>query len=340
MIYKTQNNAGIYLERFLKAYTIDSTYTPVIYELFYYYYFRDINKADQFLQAYLRHAEPAPENAYMVADLKFVSRKYEDAIAASKQILQLSGDSAQPRLYKLIAYSYAELGDSAAAGPFMDTYLEKQDPRDFVAKDFILKARLLEKTGSDKEAPLEWYEKAISLEKDSTERLVYMAELANLYKALGQRDKESVWRENIVKAKNSPGNLDLYNWGMALFAAEKYPQSDSVFALYIDKYPDEVYGSLWRARSNALIDSTMQLGLAVPYYKMLIDVARKDSLKNKALLLRSFQYLGSYEANITKNFTSSLEYYNKILELNPSDTDAERSASILTKLIGKGEGSN
>jgi len=339
MIYKTQNNAGVFLEKFLKTYAVDSTYTPVIYELYYYYYFRDVEKADQYLQAYLRHTAPSPESEYMIADLKFVSRKYTEAIASGKRILEVEGDKTAPRIYKLIAYSYAELGDSAAANSFMDSYLTKQEPNDFVAKDFILKAKLLENAVSNNVEPVSWYLKALEIEEDSTERLVYMNDLANMYKSLGQRDNEAEWREKIVNGKNPPANIDLYNWGMAVFASEQYHKSDSVFALYAEKYPEEVYGYLWRARSNALIDTTMELGLAVPFYKKLIEVAGNDSAKNKALLLRSFQYLGSYEANITRDFASSLGYYNKILELNPADADAERSVSILTRLIEKGGGS-
>ena len=46
----------------------------------------------------------------------------------------------------MIAYSYAALGDSVQALESMNRYFDREDPSEFVAKDFELKAKLLEKT--------------------------------------------------------------------------------------------------------------------------------------------------------------------------------------------------
>ncbi len=124
---------------------------------------------------------------------------------------------------------------------------------------------------------------------------------------------------------------------MALYSAENYLKADSVFAIYTDKYPGELHGYLWRARCNALIDTTMEKGLAVPHYIKLAEVASKDKEKNKTVLSRAYQYLGAYEANITKDFTVSLTYYDKILVLNPDDSDASRNIDLLSKWIEEGK---
>lgn len=340
VIYKTQNNVEIYLERFTKAYEMDSLYAPAIYELYYHYYFRDVVTANKFLTAYIRHSDPSPEHAYMVTDLYFVSKKYNEAINGATAILNTEGNDAHPRLYKLIAYSYAALGDSSAALTNMDTYFEKQDAKEFVAKDYELKAKLLEKMNPDKSLAIEWYKKALAASKEENLNLNYMKTLAELQQRLGNREREAVWREKLYTVKKSPSNLDLYKWGMALYAAENYSKADSVFAIYQEKYPDQVYGYLYRARCNALIDTTMEKGLAVPFYVKLVDVTIKDSVKNKDLLLRSYQYLGAYEATITKNYVAALSYYDKIHILNPEDDDVSKNIAILTKWVEDGKGSN
>jgi len=124
LIYKTQKNTEIYLDRFTKAWEMDTAYAPALYELYYYYYFRDVNRAADFLSAYIRHADPSPQHAYMVTDLSYVSQKYQQAVDQAKNIIAAEDDSAKPRLYKLIAYSNAALGDSATALSNLDVYFE------------------------------------------------------------------------------------------------------------------------------------------------------------------------------------------------------------------------
>jgi len=336
-IYKSQKNTEIYVDRFTKAYMMDTVYTPALYELYYHYYNRNVAKADKFLKAYLDNADPSPKHAYMLADNYFISKKYQQAIQTAKNIIVNEKDSAAPRLYKLIAYSYAELGDSIASLANMDEYFRKQEPGEYVSKDFELKARLLENLDPDKAKAIEWYKKALATEQEKEEKISYMLTIADLQNRLGNREREAMWREEVYANKERPTNLDIYKWGMALYSNEKYEKADSVFAIYTTRYPEELHGYLWRARCNALLDTTMENGLAVPHYKMLVEVASKDAGKNKAVLSRAYQYLGAYEANITKDFPASLGYYDKILELNPEEGDASRNAELLTKWIEEKE---
>ncbi len=339
-IYKSQKNAIIYVDRFNQALEMDSTYTPALYELYYYYYFRDVTKAADYLNAYIRHAEPSPEHEYMLADLAYVSKKYNEAITDAKNIITKYGEDSEPRMYKMMAYSYASLGDSTAALTNMNVYFDKQDDTSFVSKDYELKAKLLETLTPDKSTSVELYRKAIAMEKDTTIKLDYYSSLADLQKELGNREREAVWREKIYKSKPNATNLDLYKWGMALYSDKDYVGADTVFAMYAEKYPDQLHGYLWRARANALIDTAMTLGLAVPHYKKLAEVAALDSVKNERILLTAYEYLGAYEANITKNYVNSIEWFNKILAIDPENVDANNNVKILSKWVEEGKGVN
>lgn len=337
-IYKSQNNPAIYMDRFNKAYAIDSTYPPLLYELYSFYYFRDVVKAKKYLDKFISNSDPSPEKAYMKTDLMYVSKKYEGAIDGAKSIITAEADKAQPRLYKMIAYSYAALGDSVQALESMNRYFDKEDPSEFVAKDFELKAKLLEKTSVDKTASIEWYKKALAAQSDINEKLGYMKTLADLQKDLGNRDREAAWRGEIYKTTSNPSNLVIYKWGLALYSNQNYTKADSVFAIYQEKYPEQIYGYLWRARCNALIDSSMKLGLAVPHYVKLIEVASKDSVKNKSIIMKAYDYLGGYEATITKNFQASLGYFENLLVLDPENSDAQKNTELLRKWIEQGKG--
>ncbi len=339
-VYKSQNNPEIYMDRFNKAYMMDSLYTPVLYELYYYYYFRDVEKAGKFLNAFIKNSDPSPDHAYMLADLFYVSKKWQMAITQAQSILKIEGDSAEPRMYKLIAYSNAVLGDSVSALNNMNEYFEKQNDSSFVARDFEMKAKLLEKINPDKTDAVIWYNKAIKKETDKKRTVSYMKSLAELQNELGNREREAIWREKIYQLKETASNLDIYKWGMALYSAKDYAKADSVFGIYEEKYPEQVYGYLWRARSNAAIDTTLELGLAVPHYLKLIDLVSKDSVKNKAILVRAYEYLGAYEANTTKDYNKAMKYYNKVLQLDANNSDALKYAGILQKWIDNGKGSN
>lgn len=336
MIYKTQNNKEVYVDNFTKAVQMDSTYAPALYELYYHYFYIDLYPAEKYLNAYLAHSDPSIEQNYMTTDFYYVSRKYQQAVDGAKEIISKEGDKTRPRLYKLIAYSEASLGDSVNAEKEMEKYFEKQKPEEVVTKDYELMAKLNDISTGDKSRAIEWYKKALASETKEKEKLAYMGTLANLQKQLGHRNREAAWREKIYETKDQPNNLDLYNWGIALYMAENYIKADSVFAMYTVKYPDQIYGPLFQARCNALMDTTMEKGLAVPYYQKLIEVASEKPENNKTYLLSAYGYLGTYEANITKDYQASLDYFQKLLELDPNNNDAQRYVATLKSWIDKG----
>lgn len=332
-IYLTQLNTQMFLQYFNEAINKDAAYAPALYELYYYYYFRDVNLAKEYLDKYIASTGPSVENDYMMADLLYVSSKHQQAINAAKQLLQQEGNAAQPRLLKLIAYSYEALGDSASALDYIGQYFQKAPDSSLVAKDFALRANLLQKiAGREMEAVAD-LQKAITLDTVADNKAGYMKDLAAIYKQKGDRSQEAQWLGKLYQAKADPSNLDLYYWGLAHYAAREYPQADSVFGLYTEKYPDHIHGFYWRAKSTALIDTAMENGTAVPHYQKVIELAAADSLKNKSLLIQAYGYVGAYQANTEKDFEEALMNFNKILELDPANADALRYSEILKKWV-------
>jgi tetratricopeptide (TPR) repeat protein len=332
-IYLTQQNTEMFLKYFNEALTKDAAYAPALYELYYYYYFRDVNLAKEYLDKYIASTGPSVENDYMMADLLYVSSKHQQAIDAAKQLLQKEGNAAQPRLLKLIAYSYESLGDSTSALNYISQYFQKAPDSSFVAKDFALRANLLQKIAGRETEAVADLQKAIELDTLADNKAGYMKDLAAIYKQKGDRSQEAHWLGKLYQVKADPSNLDLYYWGLAHYAAREYPQADSVFGLYTEKYPDHIHGFYWRAKSTALIDTAMEKGMAVPHYQKVIELAAADSLKNKSLLIQAYGYVGAYKANMEKDFEEALVNFNKILELDPANADALRYSEILKKWV-------
>ncbi|HEX4958609.1 MAG TPA: hypothetical protein VFV46_10555, partial [Lacibacter sp.] len=338
LIYKTQKNTKAYAEQFMKAIAVDSVYAPALYELYYYYFFRDIDKAGELLPRYIAHSDPSIQHQYMQTDYLYATASYEEALRSANALLKKEGKHVQPRLYKLIAYSKAAIQDSAAAFKSMKRYFEFQDQSEYVARDFLLMAQLSEFHNDSLSSTVGWYKKALAAEDKGEDSLQLMQHIALLYKEAGNRAKEAVWRQQIFEHKTNPNNLDLYSWGVALYMAADYQHADSVFGIYTTLYPEQIHGPLWQARCNAVMDSTMEMGLAVPHYKKLVEVAGVDTATNKSYLLTAYGYLASYEANVTKDYEQSLLYFEKMLTLEPDHKDALRYAGILKKWIEEGDG--
>ena len=332
-IYLTQNNPEMFLKFFNEAVARDNAYAPAYYELYYYYYFRDVNKAKEFLDKYIANADPSVENDYMLADLYFASSKSKDAIEKAKSIIDVEKGSAKPRLYKLIAYSYDALGDSVNALDYLQKYFSKEADSNYVAKDFQLKAQLLDKFPGHESEVIQNLKLAVEKDTVQQNKVEYATRLAALYKKSSDRKNEAKWLGLLYQWKENPTNLDLYYWGMAHYSAGEYAQADSVFAKYTEKYPEHIQGFYWRAKANALIDSTMEQGLALPYYAKVIEMGATDSIKNKSLLIQSYGYIGAYQANIKKDFGVALDNFEKILQLDPDNTDAIKYRDILKKWI-------
>jgi tetratricopeptide (TPR) repeat protein len=338
-IYLTQNNQSIYVKHFTDAIKQDPAFAPAYYELYYHYYFRDVNEAKNYLDQYIANSDKTVDNDYMLVDLLYVSRKNQEAVDMANKLLQQQGNSAKPRLYKLIAYSYAAMNDSAKALQHINTYFEKEKPQNYVAKDYALKADLIDNNKKDTAAYQEaitLWEKAIVLDTLPVNKIEYMKQVANMYKQQGDRSQEAYWLGKVFETKKDPSNLDLYYWGLAHYAAAAYKQADSVFGIYSEKYPDHLHGYLWRAKANAILDSTMENGLALPYYSKVIEMAANDVNTNRSILMQAYGYIGAYEANVKKDFPVALENFEKILQLDPGNADATKYIGILKKWIQTG----
>lgn len=332
-IYLSQDNKTAYVENFEKAVEIDPNFKPALYELYYFNYFRDVNKAKDYLEKYIAASDPSPEHDYIRTDLMFVSRQYDEAIAKAQQLISAQGANAEPRLYKLIAYSYDAKKDSLKAKELMTTYFEKQPEDKRVPKDYEFMGNLLQRFPGEEVTAAANLEKAVALDTSAVEKTKYIENLSNLYKKLNDHSKEAYWMGEAYKLKKDPTNTDLYNWGSAHYFAKEFQKADSVFGVYTAKYPDQVYGPYWQARSNAAIDTSMEQGLAVPHYTKLIEVASKDTAKNKALLIQSYGYLAAYNANVAKDYAKAVEHLDQILVLQPENNDAKANKEILQKLV-------
>lgn len=335
-IFVTQDNQEMYLKYFNQAVATDSLYAPAWFELYYHYYFRDVNKAMECLDHYIAATDPSIENDYLVTDLLYASGKYQAAIDHAQQLIAAQGKITEPRLYKLIAYSYKEQHDSTRALDYMKQYFKEQTDTGFVTKDYSTMGEIYEALGQTDSAAA-YLAKAGNREKDTLQRREYAKKLAGLYKKEKDYSNQAIWLGRYYTGNDKATNLDLFNWGLAHYEAKEYPTADSIFGLYCTKYPDQCFGYYWRARSDAAIDTAMTAGMAIPNYRKIIDIDGKDSTNktNRKHLIEAYGYIAAYKANTEKDYTGAIDYFDRLLALDPGNQDAEKYVAILKKNLSR-----
>lgn len=335
-IFVTQKNTDVYMDHFLKAYAIDSTYAPVLDALYDHYYFRDVKQAMNYLKKYMLHSDYSIANDYRMTDLLYLSRDYDAAVALAQSILEKE-TKVQPRLYKLIAYSLAAKGDSSGATTHLENYFSREEAARIIAPDYEFRGRLTERIPGSELNAITYYEKAVELDSVAEKQVGYAGRIAKLYKEAKDYSSQAKWLRFVYEKKEGRSNLDLFHWGVAHYNAQEYALSDSVFVKYTSDYPENIYGYFWRAQVNAAVDTSLTLGLAVPHYERMIEIGEKNQHANKAMLLKAYAYLGGYEANTTKNYQKSLGWFRKYNEMDASNGDISRYIGLLEKWIKDGK---
>jgi tetratricopeptide (TPR) repeat protein len=205
-------------------------------------------------------------------------------------------------------------------------------PQDFVSmSDFLLAGN-----ANDSLAGV-YLSRAVTIEKDSANLYKHYRKLADLAAARQDYAAQAKWMHHYYTGNENATNLDLFNTGLAYYKAQDYAMADTVYGLYVEKYPDQSFGYYWQAKSKALQDPEMKQGIAVPAYQKLVAVLQQDTTdaNYQKWMVEAYGYLAAYEANTEKDYSEAIGYFEKILEVDPGNNDAEKYIAILEKNSNK-----
>ncbi|MCS3796603.1 tetratricopeptide repeat protein [Niastella sp. OAS944] len=336
-IYLTQRNAEMFLPGFDKAIEADAAYAPTYFELFYYWYFKDVNKAAPYLEKFAANSDQGADVEYLKTDFLYASGKFAEAKDKALSLISQFGDKVAPRMYKMVAYACDTLKDMSCANKYITDYFAKQNPDDIVSADYEELANInLQTPGSEAQAFVN-LQKAVEKDTVAENKIKYINKAAALAKKQGDRKQEANWLGIAYSLKKEPTQTDLYNWGMANYQAANYTTADSIFCgVYQTKYPDQIFGYLWCARAKQAMDTAMTTGIAVAPYEKLAEMAAKlDSVKFKSQIINSYMYLAQYSNDAKKDPKAALAYVEKILAIDPANQFATAAKPALQKLINK-----
>ncbi len=109
--------------------------------------------------------------------------------------------------------------------------------------------------------------------------------------------------------------------------------------------PDSYIGFIWDGRVLSRLDPETTLGLAKPSYeKAMVLLEAGDISKTTKLLIECYRYFAFYHyvladkllqtnaAEAKTEMTNSINYWTKILNLDPSDQQAQTALQNLQKM--------
>jgi len=300
-----------------------------------YYTTNDFANAAKYYEMYLKSG-----SSTNVADLTkygmtlFLNHEFVKSLEVVKLGLQKS--ERNPAFNRLAMYNNVDLKNTDEALKAADLFFNKSEKPDFSYLDFRYYGQAL-KDAKKFDLAVVQYQKA--LEYDAT-KVELWKDVSDMYSELGKfgeaitsyKKYQSQLPEKqqvLADVKIALGKL-YYSQGNDSTASSELKQSslmtaDSIFAAVALIEPGVYRANFWRARANAALDPETTLGLAKPYYDLTVAlVAPKNDARFNSVLVECYSYLG-YFTMLKKEYSTSLEYWNKILVINPANTTAKKA---------------
>jgi tetratricopeptide (TPR) repeat protein len=324
-IYKAQDNCKILTAKFTEATVKDPNYMAAWRELYdahandesacY-----DIAAARTYLDKYIATSDPGASSDKIKMTFCYYSKDYACALTEANNIATKYGEPVATEMLSWKGYIYEKQADTLNSFNAFEQYIANQ--KDPAAIDYRLYRKIgdlaLRMPGKEAVA-ISYYDKflAKSTDKKTTE-FVY-TKLSNYYESIKDYKNASIWYKKLLEVKETPTAGDFYKAGIALYNSSDYTNAVTVFTNYADKYPSDYRGNFYAARSSALIDTTMALGLAAPFYEKYLPIAQLDSTKTKNGMVEACKYLFIYNLNIKKDKAAARVNLDKLKTIDPTN---------------------
>jgi tetratricopeptide (TPR) repeat protein len=327
LLYKTQvkiqypDNWSVVLENLNNAIAADPTFAPAYFELYYYYLLgkRDFATAETYSTKYISNSDPSVENDYIKAQTDWIQNKFTESISTLKNIVSQTNNNAKPRVYRLLAYDYMGVKDTAQACEYVNQFFTKAGEDDVVGQDYILHAQSCGKNNPD--IIRTDVMKAVEADTVLSSKIKTLRDFAKEAKASGLRVLEATLGAMAYKLEGADANPTrlISDIAVPYYFGGAYLQSDSASKAYSALLPDSIYGYHWSAIALSAIDTALTEGLAIPSFEKSLEVAERDKVRFKSQGVRAAQTLAVYYYNIKDDKTAALDYVNRGLAFDPTN---------------------
>jgi len=250
-IYQSQGESQreIFLRYYNEAIALDPNYTGVYWTLYQYFYETDVPKSAQYLEKYLTaKGSDEPNSCFLRAQMKYAQGLFAEAITACDNCIAASA-TPYPNLNGVKAYAAYKLGYSVNAKISFEMYFQKQTPSKLGPKDYDTYAKVLLKFPGNEALAGTFIDKAV--ESDSTEagKVALLKSIASVYESRLNYTEGGEWYKKVLNVKKTPSKTDFYNAGYSFYRIGRFAPAASMFDLYIQKFPEDIFGYYMMGKS-------------------------------------------------------------------------------------------
>lgn len=322
-LYTRINSYQDALNYYQEALTIDPSFAPAYLQMGFLY--KKMNQPAESKANFKKYLDLSSSNIAAkrnYANMLLKSEDYKGAIEQINQIMAMDSLTFND-LNRALAYSYFEEKQYPQAKYYISKFIKNAPADKITSKDLAYDGRISIKSGQDS---LGIVSLTKAFEMDTT-NIDMLTEIAGLYRKAKKPQSEGDTYKLKIKYTNGSVN-DYYKMGRAYFDAKNWAEADSALARVNRMSVDFEPAYLFRARIYANLDPDTKEGLAKPYYEKLIEKASADSVKYSKDILEAYNFLGYYYL-VAKNYCQSLEYWDKIVTLDPLNENANSALKDL-----------
>ncbi|NWJ51094.1 MAG: tetratricopeptide repeat protein [Bacteroidetes bacterium] len=357
-MYNSARNYSAAIAEIESALQMDANYYPAIREkadaLF------KMNKFDAAAKLYEQYISLTEESVYSLtkyAEVLFFDKKYDKANEIITKILKLDPNNAV--MLRLMGYTSYETGKDKEGIEAMTRYFQirKDSTAKIITKDYENFAKMLERAGQDSLA-VYYYQKTMVADESKKS---YIENIGNL---LGKQKKFLESAEALEQAQQLRSGISgvlqskigtNYYFASTLLPAsdslkrkELLVKADSAFSRVTQTSPNSWSAFLWRARIANIADPKGDLGLAKPFYEKTLQITELKPDERKKEIIEAAQYLGYQQIILREKAVkekdkvktaeysaAAVEYFKKIVALDPSNNDAADAIKQLTAVPKK-----
>ena len=275
------------------------------------------------------------------AALLFFDKKYEESLTLIEEALV---DNPEDILLNRFAmYNNNALENFEQAAEYGANYMNQEANADLLtAQDYAIYGNALKKV----DRPAEYVallEKAVAKNPEDAN---LFKDLSDAYKAADQMVKSAdAMAKYMELAGDEVKTMDFFNLGRAYYSAaqadtimdskvELFKKADAQFAVVAERAPEDYRGNMWRARCHSGMDPETELGLAKPYYELVVEMLEARGDKSNSII-EAYQYLGYYnylkeyaENPQGAKYVETRKWWGKILEINPNHSIKEAMSQL------------
>ncbi|MFT4033327.1 MAG: hypothetical protein QM669_12975 [Siphonobacter sp.] len=295
------------------------------------------------LDKYIQYSEETPDVILRYVKFAFLAQQYQKVVDALGKV---EGKANDPDLPRIKGWSLTELKDYKGGAENLEKLIAS-NPKKIYPDDYRYLGIDYRELGQDSLAILNFGKAAAVGDTvfNNYEEVAKLRQKNKQYLDAAKAYEQSItWKAQ--RPDRKPTYADYFREGVAYYyqiATVKdstvIPQADAAFvkaglladstlkanttlsdeqkeglAKVVQKTP------LWEGRINRLLSDR---SIAAPYYEKFLATA-DPSTSDKNELLEANRYLGLYHMLVTKDTEKGKEYFKKVLELDPTNAEANR----------------